>query len=171
MEETAITGDLAAFESDVDKILTRKARQLTERIRDFRAGLYTIGGATERDIPRIQPVIATLQSLPESSFTWRYFNDRLRNEGLLQDVGIAPLQVLDIEELEILESVLPRGVSLLEVLERRMADPERRYISMKNFLIATMGERGVNEYMLGRYQELGAHITDLLFPQERQGQQ
>ena len=44
-----------------------------------------------------------------------------------------------------------------------MADPERRYISMKNFLIASFEERGVNEYLLGQYRELGEHITALLF--------
>jgi len=104
--------------------------------------------------------------LPESFFTWEYINERLKNEGLLQDEGIAPLQVLDIEEIEILEGILPQGVSLLEILQRRMDDPQRRYISMKNFLIATIGERSVNEYMQGRYRELGAHITNLLFPNE-----
>ena len=166
MEDTAITGDRTAFDGDTDKILLEKAKQLTDRIRDFRAGLYTIGGLTDRDIPTIYPVIATLQSLPESSITWAYFNERLRNEGLLQDARIEPLQLLDIEEIEILEGVLPQCVSLLEILGRRMADRERRYISMKNFLIATIGERGVNEYMQGRYRELGTHITDLLFSAE-----
>jgi hypothetical protein len=166
MEETAITGDLRSFEADIGRIVIKKAEQLTDRIRDFRAGLYTIGGLSHRELPRIYPVIATFQSLPESFFTWEYINERLTNEGLLQGAGIAPLQVLDIEEIEILEGILPQGVSLLEILQRRIDDPQRRYISMKNFLIATIGERGVNEYMQGRYRELGAHITNLLFPND-----
>jgi hypothetical protein len=134
MEETAIAGDLAAFAEDTEKIILGKSRQLTERIRDFRAGLYTIGGLRDTDLPRIFPVIATLQSMPESSLTWAYFNEQLRSHGLLQDSRVEPLQLLDIEEIEILEGVLPQGVSLPDILDRRMADPERRYISMKNFL-------------------------------------
>jgi len=166
MEDTAISGDLGAFDADVEKILLGKARQLTDRIRDFREGLYSIGGLTRTDLPRIYPVITALQQLPESTITWRYFNQRLHDEGLLQADGIEPLQLLDIEEIEILEGILPQGLSLLELLERRMADPERRYISMKNFLIAAIGERGVNEYMHGQYRELGAHVLDLLFHPE-----
>jgi hypothetical protein len=163
MEDTAITGDLASFEADTQKIILAKARQLTDRIRDFRAGLYTIGGLTHADLPQIYPVIATFQSMPESFITWRYFNEQLRALNLLQDPGIEPLQLLDIEEVEILEGLLPQGISLLDILHRRMADPERRFISMKNFLMAAVGERGVNEYLQGHYRQLGTHVTDLLF--------
>jgi hypothetical protein len=166
MEDTAITGNLAAFDSDVEKIVFGKARQLTERIRDFRDGLYTIGGLTPTELPRIYPVIATLQQLPESSITWRYFKERLQNEGSLQAEGVEPLQILDIEEIEILEGLLSQGLSLRDILDRRMADPQRRYISMKNSLIAAIGERGVNEYMQGQYRELGTQTLDLLFHPE-----
>jgi hypothetical protein len=166
MEDTAIAGDLAAFDSDLEKILLGKARQLTERIRDFRDGLYTLGGLTPSQLPRIYPVIATLQQLPENSITWRYFNERLRGGGSLQADGVEPLQILDIEEIEILEGLLSEGMSLRDILDRRIADPERRYISMKNFLMAVIGERGVNEYMQGRYRELGTQVLDLLFHPE-----
>src|SRR5262249_16016983 len=85
MENTAISGDLASFEADIEKIIPTIAKQLTGRISDFRAGLYTIGGLTPREIRRIQPVIATLHSMPESSFTWEYFDQKRREHGLLQE--------------------------------------------------------------------------------------
>jgi hypothetical protein len=51
----------------VDQIIVDKAKQLTQRIRDFRAGLYDLGGTTGRDVDRIYPVIVTIQSIPEST--------------------------------------------------------------------------------------------------------
>lgn len=101
--------------------------------------------------------------MPEATLIWEYLNEQLREKNLLQDAGIEALQLLDVEEIEILEAILPQGLSLLELLQQRMADPQRRYISMKNFLIARFEERGVNEYLLGQYRELGEHITAVLF--------
>jgi len=40
----------------VDQIIVDKAKQLTERIRDFRAGLYDFGGVTGRDVDSIYSV-------------------------------------------------------------------------------------------------------------------
>jgi len=40
----------------VDQIIVDKAKQLTERIRDFRAWLYDFGGVTGRDAYSIYPV-------------------------------------------------------------------------------------------------------------------
>ncbi len=48
--------DVAAFDTDVDQIIVDKAKQLTERIRDFRAGLYDFGGVTGRDVDSIYSV-------------------------------------------------------------------------------------------------------------------
>jgi hypothetical protein len=69
-EATAVSADVAAFDTDVDQIIVDKANQLTQRVRDFRAGLYDFGGTTGRDVDRIYPVIVTIQSIPESTVIW-----------------------------------------------------------------------------------------------------
>ncbi len=101
--------------------------------------------------------------MPEATPIWDYLNEQLRKKHLLQEPGVEALQLLNVEEIEILEAILRQGHSQLELLRQRMADPERRHISMKNFLIARLEERGVKEYLLGQYRELGEHITALLF--------
>jgi hypothetical protein len=161
-EATAVSNDVAAFDTDVGQIIIAKAQQLTDRIRDFRAGLYGFGGVTARDIDRIYPVIVTIQSIPESTVIWGRIRDRLASHGLLTDPGVESLQLVDVEELEVLETILPQGVSLLDILQARAADPERRNIGLKNFLIARYRE-GANEFLRAEYQAIGDHAKRLFF--------
>jgi hypothetical protein len=161
-EATAVSSDVAAFDTDVDRIIVDKARQLTKRIRDFRAGLYNFGGVVGRDVDSIYPVVVTIQSIPESTVIWGRIRDRLASQGLLSDRGVEPLQLMDVEELEILETILPQGVSLLDILQARAADTERRNIGLKNFLIARYRE-GANDFLRREYQAIGAHAKTLFF--------
>ncbi len=162
LEATAISGDLSAFEADVAKVILENARQLTHRIRDFRAGLYNFDGVTSRDIDRIFPVIVTVHAIPESTIIWDHIRRMLSDRELLTDSRIDRLQLIDVEEIEILETIFPQGISLLEILEARAADPERRNIGLKNFLIARF-QRGANEFLRAEYDEIGEHAKRLLF--------
>ncbi len=163
-EATGISGDLSAFDRDIDLIILQNARQLTDRIRDFRRGLYSFDGVTARDIDRIFPVIVTIHSIPESSLIWDHIRAGLAGQKLLGDAGVERLQLMDIEELEILEPILHQGVSVLDILEARAADPERRNIGLKNFLIAKYGE-GANEFLHAEFRELGDYCRRLFFGQ------
>jgi hypothetical protein len=163
LEATGVSGDLAAFDADVGKIILENARQLTHRIRDFRAGLYTFDGVGSQDVDRISPVIVTIHSIPESTIIWNHLRAMLADRGLLAGPGVERLQLIDVEELEILETILARGASLLEILEARLADPERRHIGLKNFLIARYPGERANEFLRIEYQEIGAHAKRLFF--------
>ena len=106
----------------------------------------------------------TIQSVPEATPVWNYIRRLLKEQNLLQDQGVEPLQLIDVEEIEILESILPQGVSLLEILEQRAADPERRNIGLKNFLIAKYGySEEPNKYLHAEFLEVGAYGKKLLF--------
>jgi len=161
-EGTAISGDLHAFETDISKIILENARQLTHRIRDFRAGLYNFDGVTTRDIDRIFPVIVTVHAVPESTIIWSHISRMLADRDLLTDLRIERIQLIDVEELEILEGIFPQGVSLLQILEARATDPERRNIGLKNFLISRF-QPGRNEFLLAEYRQIGDYAKRLLF--------
>lgn len=166
MEATALSGDLTAFDKDLRKIILDNAKQLTDRIRDFRNGLYTFAGIKSQDIKTIYPIIVTIQTVPEATPVWNYIRDLLKQENLLQDPGVQPLQLTDVEELEILESILPEGASFLEILRQRAADPERRNIGIKNFLIAKYPDKGAdkgNKYLHAEFLEIGEYAKNLLF--------
>jgi len=162
METTALSGDLQAFDGDLDKIILQNSQQLTDRIRDFRDGLYSFDGITSREIHTIYPVIVTIHSLPESTLIWNYIREQLEKRNLLQEDGVEPLQLIDVEEMEILEAILQQGQSLLQVLQGRAADPERRNIGLKNYLIAKY-QIGVNEHLRAEFLEMGAYTKTLLF--------
>ena len=51
---------------------------------------------------------------------------------------------------------------VLDILQARAADPERRNIGLKNFLIARYRE-GANEFLRREYQAIGAHAKSLFF--------
>lgn len=82
----------------MDQIIVDKAKQLTQRIHDFRAGLYDLGGTTGRDVDRIYPVIVTIQSIPESTVIWGRIREPLASRELLTDPGLEPLQLIDVED-------------------------------------------------------------------------
>ena len=132
-EATGISGDLSAFDRDMDQIILQNARQLTHRIRDFRKGLYSFDGVTDSDIDRIFPVIVTIHSMPESTLVWHHIRESLADRELLGDAGVQRLQLMDVEELEILEPILHQGVSVLDILEARAADPERATSGSRTF--------------------------------------
>jgi hypothetical protein len=161
-EATAVSEDASAFDKDVDQIILANARQLTNRIRDFRSGRYTFDGVSHKDIARIFPIIVTVHAIPESTPIWNRIRTMLTQHGLLTDHGVEPLQLIDIEEVEILEALLANGVSLLEILEARERDPERRNIGLKNFLFATYPERG-NDFLRKEHENIGVHAKRLFF--------
>jgi hypothetical protein len=163
LEATAISGDLRAFEEDVGKIILANARQMTHRIRDFRQGLYAFAGVTRNDIDRIFPVVVTINSIPESTPIWNHILGMLTDRGLLMEPGVERLQLIDVEELDMLEPVLSQGLSLLDILEARSADNERRNIGLKNFLIARFPGERANEFLRSEYDDIGQHAKSLFF--------
>ncbi len=168
-EATAVSENITAFDKDIEQIILSNARQLTDRIRDFRAGYYKFGGVSHKEIVRIFPVIVTIHSIPESTPIWDRIRRMLADRRLLTDERVEPLQLIDVEEIEVLEALLAQGVSFLDILEARAADPERRNIGLKNFLIAKYSREG-NEFLHKELDKIGAHAKGLFFgrgsPQE-----
>jgi len=54
-------------------------------------------------------------------------------------------------------------VSLLDIQQARTADPERRNISLKNFLIARYPREDATEFLRREYQAIGEHAKRLFF--------
>ena len=154
MVETAIAGDLGAFEEDLEKIVFQKAGQLNRTIEDFRKGLFTLNGVTSETVRRIYPVIITIQSFPQTTLVWRRIERGLRERRFLQAQGVERIQMVDIDELEIVEPALQRGSSLMELLQEKAADVEYRNITFKNFLYDRHSNLlGFSNEYLGRERE------------------
>lgn len=64
--------------------------------------------------------------------------ERADRNGLLQDQDVMPLEILDVEELELIETLQEQqGVSLLTLIQRKQASHLER-IPMRSFLYATI---------------------------------
>lgn len=88
-------------------------------------------GLPEHQIPSIRgenliPVMITAQSLPQSDYLWAKYDDLIRTAFPTFLGRTQPPQMLDINELEILESLVSQGHSLTDVLSERAGHPDRR---------------------------------------------
>ena len=100
---TRIRGEIPAFESDTEKIILKKARQLDELIRHLLDDEEALTGAKPVRERRVIPVIINPGTYPVNPLTMRTIKALLEEESLLQDPRIEPLCIIDVLEVELLE--------------------------------------------------------------------
>ena len=122
-----------AIARDLEAAVLVKARQLDRNIRDFRARTLL------PDFPRaagqrIFPVIVSPHDRPRVNVITTALAAARQKHGLLTDVE--PLELLDLGEVEQLESGIHAGVRLSALLERKnKSTPHNRMMSLHNYLI------------------------------------
>jgi hypothetical protein len=113
------------------------ASQLDKRIDDIRSERVKIKCIDPHIIKRYYPVLIMCSDpLPMYNIlTGQYYNI-LKNNNILQKPYIAPLTILDIEEFEvIMELVEQRGISFIDLIDKKLNDPSTVEWSFKNFII------------------------------------
>src|SRR5262249_22460804 len=100
-------GDFSAFENKFHEMILQGARQLDRAIRDFRSGLFEVGGLKAAHVPVFYPILVTQQYIPIETFLSEYIQDAIRSAKFLTDIRIHPLQIIHIEDLEHLEADVP----------------------------------------------------------------
>lgn len=127
LKDDGIQSDVAAF--------VRKARELHERIRDYRSGLLF------PDLPRpgrqrIFPVIVTPTEWPRVYLLHAVLPAAIAKDGLL--AGCEPIELLDAGDVELLEGLLQRGMRLPALLDRKNGTggpTDARFKSVNDYLI------------------------------------
>ena len=94
---TVTRGDYAAFESDLDKGVLKKAKQLDRCIADFRAGTLTFDGMTADEIKTIYPVIVMAGGLPLMPPIPTVIENKIVEENLLTD--LPPVAIMSAADL------------------------------------------------------------------------
>jgi len=92
----------AAVSADLDK-LVGKAGQIESTIAAIRGDQTALTGAAPHPHPRFHPVLVVADGFPVNPISLTLLRERMRDAGVLQSHDIAPLEVLDLEELEIVE--------------------------------------------------------------------
>ncbi|MFJ3399884.1 hypothetical protein ACIPM5_22950 [Streptomyces microflavus] len=134
MRESVAGTSSATVKKDLESLVRAKAEQIQSTIDSIRNDESPLTGSSRR-ANIFYPVIVASEGFPFNPVVSSMIEDMLRGEGLLQDPGIAPVQIVDISELEIVEGVQESGgPSFVEILEGKRS--------------AGLWRAGIREYIL-----------------------
>ena len=154
---TRIEGDPEQFHRDTNRLVIEKCGQLTALADAILADPGRLTGSAE--VPRIVPVVIAGGGYPVQDLTMRYIEARLAEEDLLTDGRIAPLAILRLSDLEILEALVEEGHSAGDVI-LRWKQSGYGHETFRNFVIAEFG--GDRSYRPRRMHERVERAFDLI---------
>jgi len=109
-------GDADAFIEDTKRMILKKARQLDETGRMLLAGVSSKVAGLPISATRVFPAVITEDHYPVLPATMALIQRLLDGEGLLSDPRLQPLSVLNLADLELLESLTSLGETPNDVL-------------------------------------------------------
>jgi hypothetical protein len=134
----ARTGNIRAFVDDMKKGILKGASQIDGAIRKLRIEPDT-EDAHGLNLRRIYPIVVTATNFPEPAFVYEEIDRELRQMSLLRDEGIAPLLVIDVQSLEILESLKGTSLDALSLLAQKGSDQSVRIKSVDEVVFTELG--------------------------------
>jgi hypothetical protein len=138
--KTSTHGDLTTFEQDLEKIVYKKARQLTKRIADIRDGVTAEVGLTAEGVTRYWPVIVTAAPFPIRSEIMKKIRQGLKDRDLLQGRDTGPISIISAEDLAGLEAHIAAGEdSILQVISGWKSHRRTGDFPLKNYLWQRQG--------------------------------
>lgn len=112
---TRLTGDLGALRRDLEKVLVKRVKQLDRTVSAILNDEFA--DLPAHAVKRIFPVIASVEPMRWTPMLHAYLRREL--PGLLQQGGVQPLQFAELEDLEILMSLLGPA-SLAQLLSQKI---------------------------------------------------
>lgn len=154
-------GSVESFKRDTVKLVLKKVCQLDESARSFLNDPQALTGFSNTPgLPsvRIVPVVVVGGGYPVNPITIQYIASEMMKRNLLDDARIAPLSIIDLSELEMLESVVEQGQSLPAML-RAWHESTLATMPLRNFLIYRY-ESNANDFRPTRMKESTAKVFD-----------
>jgi hypothetical protein len=158
-------GDLTTFAADLEKLIFKKATQLTKRIRDMREGLTDEIGLKVDKETMVWPVIVTFAPFPHRPQIVETLRQELKKRNLLQERRVGTLGIIDAEEVLAIESfVTETDSSVLEVLRGWKSRAQTGDMYLKNYLYEQLGRPLPHtEHARAMFDEATNRIFPLLF--------
>jgi hypothetical protein len=137
----------AAVVADLDKLLA-KATQLDATIASIRTDASRLTGARAYPHPRFYPVLIMAEGFPVNPISVTLLRERLAAAGVLQQPDTAQLEVLDLEELEMVESIQISGggPSLLDLLIGHEASGTMRNVGLREYILLVLRIQPEQQY-------------------------
>jgi hypothetical protein len=117
----------------LDDIVVCAARQVHETVAAARAGKLAVKNYDR--IVRWYPLVISLERMPLPPMLYKRLREDAYTQGFLVGNHYAPLQVVDIDDLEYLEQALLDGeMNLAELLRKKVDDPRDYWEPFGNYL-------------------------------------
>lgn len=125
---------------DVDGYV-RKARQLDATIDNLRRDEARLTGVGYEGRRRFFPVLVVANRFAGGPVFMTLLRQRLAAVGLLQGEDVAPIEIMEIEDLDVVQGLHEQGgPSLLTLLQEKTASPMQN-AAMRDYVMLELGER------------------------------
>jgi hypothetical protein len=139
MSLQARSGDMEAFKTDVDQAVVTKAGQLDGTTALLRRDPQPPASPLQKPAGTVFPIVVCGNHFPVNPVTRNYVKECLRGNGKLQEPGIEPLAIIDLDELESCVSLAKAGVLLPDLLAGWLTDVSYGKGSLTLYLWAEYG--------------------------------
>ena len=166
MERTMIPGNIHEFRDDVETKIVSACKQLDRVIKDFKCGKLSLENWNYGDVHRYYPVVITAEPLPLLLSTYEEVRKLIAKRNYLQESDLAPLEIWSTEELEMIETLLNSGETIVSLLKDKLKHPIYKNLSMKDYLNIigpSIFKQKKNVYISRRFGEIDKEIRRLLF--------
>ncbi len=119
--ETLIFSSGEMLEEDLERVVSKKVKQLDGCIEALESGEATLPDVNLAEVERIWPVLVTASNLTQFPALWKVIDSQ--TTGLLDQAKVQPLTLLDIEDYEYLCGLIDQGHSLTTILKRKTTPP------------------------------------------------
>jgi hypothetical protein len=126
---------VGALNADLSKLVD-EATQIKATIDALRANEPQLTGTHSQRSKRYLPLLIVSEGFPVNPISLDLLRGRLRAAGILQESDTDPLEVIDLEELEMIESLQERGGSCLYDLLVRKAASSMAHTGMREYILA-----------------------------------
>jgi hypothetical protein len=132
--------DEAALVTDLDKLVD-EVEQVDSTIRFLRENEQALTGQKPVEGRRFTPVLVVAEGFPVNPMSLAHLRKRTAAKGLLAAPDTDPLEVLDVEELEMVEALQGAGGPNLRDLLRAKQDSNFHHDSLRNYIIFQVNDQ------------------------------
>lgn len=143
---TARTGKVSLMRKDLQRGVIRAAEQLNVAVQDIQAGQLD-SFLQNSGYSRVYPLVVTATDFPGIPTVDRAIHEALDQQNLLKMDGVAHLQVVDAEGLELLESADSVGLDPVALLVERGDSEASRVTGVKDLIYDKAGKIPENPRM------------------------
>ncbi len=143
---TRIGGDPVGLKADTEKLVYKKARQLSDTIDALLRSEVPLTGQEAPEHRRYYPVVVNLGTYPVNPMIASVIEEEVAVEGLFADVRVAPLSILDVGELEMVEGLSKSGGATLASILDQWRSSDLGRVSLRNYLLTSMSNANASDH-------------------------